>query len=318
MLLDGVRYYTPMTTYLPVPGHLAYVAWVRVKQAQLVQLAGGPEHGRIEAARRMARGAQVEAVVTLVADHVFAPGCEGGPGERLRVRLATFEQHLGDGLLAPGLHGSVLLGSPVLAVGGGSEPGQGPRRPVRTGGRLAARAAGRPGRHSGDRLPLLILVTLVPPGVGAAGAQPPRNRHRGAAGGPAGPRRVTGPSQDQLRSTGRTRPRRGMIDSDRARNLEHQRPGQRRAAAGPARVAGGRVRRLRHRHLLPVRRPATGAGPGRLRGRPDRAGVPRGHLCPGQHPPRVPAVQHRDRQRHPRRSDLVRYCTRLRIASRCW
>jgi len=121
-LLDGVRYCTPMTTYLPVPGHLAYVAWVRVKQDQLVQLAGGPEHGRIEAARRMAAGAQVEAVVTLVADLVPGPGCEGGPGERLRVRLATFEQHLGDGLLAPGLHGSVLLGSPVLAVGAGPSP----------------------------------------------------------------------------------------------------------------------------------------------------------------------------------------------------
>jgi len=111
-----------MTTYLPVPGHLAYVAWVRVKQDQLVQLAGGPEHGRIEAARRMAAGATAEAVVTLVADLVPVPGREGGPGERLRVRLATFGQHLGDGLLVPGLHGSGMPGSPVLAVGAGPSP----------------------------------------------------------------------------------------------------------------------------------------------------------------------------------------------------
>jgi hypothetical protein len=48
-LFNGVRYYTPVTTYLPVPGHLAYVAWVRVKRDQLVQLADGPEYGRIEA-----------------------------------------------------------------------------------------------------------------------------------------------------------------------------------------------------------------------------------------------------------------------------
>jgi len=121
-LLDGVRYCTPMTTYLPVPGHLAYVAWVRVKQAQLVQLATGPEHGRIEAARRMAAEAHAEPVVTLVADLVPVPGCEGGPGERLRVRLATFEQRHGDGLLAPGLHGSGMPGSSVLAVGAGPSP----------------------------------------------------------------------------------------------------------------------------------------------------------------------------------------------------
>jgi hypothetical protein len=125
-LLDGVRYCTPMTTYLPVPGHLAYVAWVRVKQAQLVQLATGPEHGRIEAARRMARGAAAEAVVTLVADLVPVPDREGGPGERLRVRLATFERGgnsgPGDGLLVPGLHGSGMPGSPVLAVGAGPSP----------------------------------------------------------------------------------------------------------------------------------------------------------------------------------------------------
>jgi len=108
-----------MTTYLPVPGHLAYVAWVRVKQDQLVQLAGGPEHGRIETARRMAARATAEPVVTLVADLVPVPGCEG---ERLRVRLATFGQHLGDGLLAPGLHGSGLPGSSALAVGSGPSP----------------------------------------------------------------------------------------------------------------------------------------------------------------------------------------------------
>jgi len=107
-----------MTTYLPVPDHLAYVAWVLVKQEQLVQLATGPEHGRIEAARRMAVEAQAEPVVTLVA--------EGGPGERLRVRLATFERGgnsgLGDGLLVPGLHGSGMPGSPALAVGAGPRP----------------------------------------------------------------------------------------------------------------------------------------------------------------------------------------------------
>lgn len=105
-----------MTTYLPVPGHLAYVAWVRVKQEQLAQLAVGPEHGRIEAARRMAHGADAEAVVTLVADLVPT----GHPAEDvLRVRLATFEQRAGSGLLVPGVHGSGRAGSTVLAVGAG-------------------------------------------------------------------------------------------------------------------------------------------------------------------------------------------------------
>ena len=108
-----------MTTYLPVPAHLAYVAWVRVKQEQLAQLAAGPEHGRIEAARRMAHGADAEAVVTLVADLVPT----GHPAEDvLRVRLATFERggdRGGSGLLVPGVHGSGRAGSTVLAVGAG-------------------------------------------------------------------------------------------------------------------------------------------------------------------------------------------------------
>jgi hypothetical protein len=110
-----------MTTYLPVPDHLAYAAWVRVKQVQLVQLATGPEHGRIEAARRMARGAHAEPVVTLIADLVPVPG-GSGTGERLRVRMATFEQHHGDGLLVPGVHGSGHPESSVLAVGAGPSP----------------------------------------------------------------------------------------------------------------------------------------------------------------------------------------------------
>jgi hypothetical protein len=74
----------------------------------------------------MAAGATAEAVVTLVADLVPVPGCEGGPGERLRVRLATFGRGglggLGDGLLVPGLHGSGMPGSSVLAVGAGPSP----------------------------------------------------------------------------------------------------------------------------------------------------------------------------------------------------
>lgn len=107
-----------MTIYLPVPAHLAYVAWVRVKQEQLAQLAVGPEHGRIEAARRMAHGADAEAVVTLVADKI---GTDAN-GDVLRVRLATFERGSdrdGSGLLVPGVHGSGRAGSKVLAVGAG-------------------------------------------------------------------------------------------------------------------------------------------------------------------------------------------------------
>jgi hypothetical protein len=121
-LLNEVRYCTPMTIYLPVPAHLAYVAWVRVKQEQLAQLAVGPEHGRIEAARRMAHGADAEAVVTLVGE--IAPGLHPDDGT-LRVRMAALDPHLGEGgvvLLVPGLHGSGLLGSPVLAVGAGPSP----------------------------------------------------------------------------------------------------------------------------------------------------------------------------------------------------
>jgi hypothetical protein len=111
-----------MTTYLPVPGHLAYVAWVRVKQDQLAQLATGPEHGRIEAARRMARGAQAEAVVTLVGEIVPGPHPDDGT---LRVRMAALDPHLGEGgvvLLAPGLHGSGMSVPSVLAVGSGPSP----------------------------------------------------------------------------------------------------------------------------------------------------------------------------------------------------
>lgn len=106
-----------MTTYLPVPAHLAYVAWVRVKQEQLAQLAVGPEHGRIEAARRMASGSDAEAVVTLVAD-IVPTGYRLDRGV-LRVQLATFEGRHGDGLLVPGVHGSGQAGSTVLAVGAG-------------------------------------------------------------------------------------------------------------------------------------------------------------------------------------------------------
>lgn len=114
-----------MTTYLPVPDHLAYAAWVRVKQGQLVQLASGPEHGRIEAARWMAAGAHVEPVVTLVADLVPVPG-GSGVGERLRVQMATFERGgnhgPGDGLLVPGVHSPGRPECSVLAVGAGPSP----------------------------------------------------------------------------------------------------------------------------------------------------------------------------------------------------
>lgn len=116
-LLNVVRYCPPMTIYLPVPAHLAYVVWVRVKQERLAQLAGVSTHLRTEAARRMAYSAEAEAeaVVTLVADLV-----PQAPGEDvLRVRLATFEQRSGDGLLVPGVHGSGRAGSKVLVVGAG-------------------------------------------------------------------------------------------------------------------------------------------------------------------------------------------------------
>ena len=124
-----------MTTYLPVPGHLAYAAWVRVKQVQLVQLASGPEHG----GRRMAAGVQAEAVVTLVADLVPVPG--GSGTERLRVRMVTFERG-GNGPLADGparAGRAQHRGARVHGVRGGSgtEPGLCPCRSVRPGGRPA-------------------------------------------------------------------------------------------------------------------------------------------------------------------------------------
>jgi hypothetical protein len=73
----------------------------------------------------MARGAHAEPVVTLIADLVPVPG-GSGTGERLRVRMATFERGgnsgLGDGLLVPGVHGSGHPESSVLAVGAGPSP----------------------------------------------------------------------------------------------------------------------------------------------------------------------------------------------------
>jgi hypothetical protein len=111
-----------MTTYLPVPNHLAYAAWVRVGQAQLAQLTTGPEHDRIETARRMARGAQVEAVVALVGEIV--PGAHLA-GATLRVRMAALDPRFREGgvvLLAPGLHDAGRAGSSMLAVGAGPSP----------------------------------------------------------------------------------------------------------------------------------------------------------------------------------------------------
>jgi hypothetical protein len=114
-LLDGVRYCTPVTIYLPVPQHLAHVAWIKVQQVALARLMAESGHRRVEAVRRMARLAVIEPVVALTVDTVPVKGMS-------LVQVMTFERRHGDGPLLPGVHGSGHPGSTVLAVGVGPAP----------------------------------------------------------------------------------------------------------------------------------------------------------------------------------------------------
>ena len=110
-----------MTIYLPVPQHLAYVAWTRTQQVSLAKLMTASSHDRLEAVRRMARIATVEPVVALTVDSVLAP--DGSTrGGVLQAQAMTFEWRHGDGPLLPGVHGSGRPSSTVLAVGMGPTP----------------------------------------------------------------------------------------------------------------------------------------------------------------------------------------------------
>lgn len=103
-----------MTTYLPVPAHLAYVAWTRVMQEQLTQLADRSRRDLIEAVEQVAALASAEPVTALIVEttHPQHPA-----DEVVRVRLMTFAQAHGRGPLMPGVHGTGHARSMVLVVG---------------------------------------------------------------------------------------------------------------------------------------------------------------------------------------------------------